>query len=132
MSTVLMCDTSEEKNTSVVQQLNYNKRKMPQTRDSSIILADIAGIVNTLFSVPHAGFPHLRRPLSSPILITNQKTKQQSPRCMMRPVFRGSTGIAETSEKSSGNKDPPIVYIIHLPIKMQMSLQEQLGTQMKQ
>jgi len=78
---------------------------------------------------------HLRRPLSSPILITNRKTKQQSLWCMMRPVFGGSTRIVLASEKSAGNKDPPVVFVytVHLPIKMQMStrLQLRLSKQMK-
>lgn len=79
---------------------------------------------------------HLRRPLSSPILITNRKTKRQSLRRMMRPVFGGSTRIVLASEKSAGNKDSPVVFVytVRLPIKMQMSarLQSRLSKQMKE
>lgn len=66
---------------------------------------------------------HLHRPLSSPIPITNRKTKRQSLCCMMRPVFGGPTGIVFTSEKSAGYKNSPVVFAhtVHLPIKMQMS-----------
>lgn len=52
----------------------------------------------------------------------------------MRPVFGGSTKIVLASEKSTGNKDLPLVFVYaaHLPIKMQMrnGLQMRLGKQM--
>lgn len=57
-----------------------------------------------IVSVLLAVLPHLRRPLSSPILITNGKTKRQSLRCMMRPVFGGSTRIVLASEQKKSRK----------------------------
>ena len=53
---------------------------------------------------------------------------------MMRPVFGDLTRIVFASEKSAGNKDPPVVFVytVHLSIKMQMRrrLQSKLGKQM--
>lgn len=80
------------------------------------------GFRNLLLCAAPRCASHLHWPPSSLILITNSKTKRQSRRCVMRPVFRGLTRNVLASEKSTGYEDPPVVflYTVHLPIKMQM------------
>lgn len=121
----------------ILQHINISGKKeshleKKQAENSSFPFADSVGCMNILeLSVPPS---HLRRPPSSPILITNRKTKRQLLPCMMRPVFGGSTKIVLASEKSAGNKDLPVVFVYaaHLPIKMQMrnGLQMRLSKQM--